>query len=202
MSPSLRCAAWAALFVPLAALAQQSSPISTPSEDRRAARERAANPGAKSEWERQQEEREIRDGGVSFPPLPGEGLVEFKVSAGTSFRFFIDAKTLEITPEGIVRYTLVARSPSGVDNVSYEGIRCGGTGMVRVYGFAHDGKWSASAASEWKEIVPRTVQRWHSELRSRYFCPNRAAIVSTAEGLDALRRGGHPAVVNQGIGGL
>lgn len=202
MRRTRRLAAWAALIAPLAAFAQQSSPINTPSEERRATRDRAANPAAKSDWERQQEALEIRDGEVAFPALPSDGLVEIKVSAATSFRFFIDPKALAVTPEGIVRYTLVARSPSGVENVSYEGMRCGGTGMVRVYGFAHDGKWSVNPGTEWKEIVPRTVQRWHSELRSRYFCPNRGTIATAAEGLDALRRGGHPAIANSGVGGL
>lgn len=201
MSPGLRLAACAALLAPAAALAQ-AGPASTPSEERRATRDRAGNPGAKSDWERQQEALEVPDAEVVFPAVPSDGLIEFKVSATTTFRFFIDPGALAVTPEGIVRYTLVARSPSGVENVSYEGMRCGGTGLVRVYGFAHDGKWSPNRGAEWKEIVPRTVQRWHSELRSRYFCPNRGTIASTAEGLDALRRGGHPAVANLGAGGL
>lgn len=183
------------------ALAQQSQPIGTQSEERRAARDRASTPGAKTDWEREEDARNFKEAEVAMPALPGQELLEFKVSAGTTFRFFIDPKSVAITPEGIVRYTLVARSPSGVDNVSYEGMRCGETGMVRVYGFARDGRWSANPTAEWKEIVPRTVQRWHSELRSRYFCPNRAVIVSVDEGLDALRRGGHPSVANLGAGG-
>ena len=182
------------------AVAQQTQPIGTQSEERRTARDRAMNPGSKSDWERQEEARNFGEAEVTMPALPGRDLLEFKVSAGTSFRFFIDPKSVSITPEGVVRYTLVARSPSGVENISYEGMRCGETGMVRIYGFASDGRWSPNPSAEWKEIVPRTVQRWHSELRSRYFCPNRAVVVSVEEGLDALRKGGHPSIANIGVG--
>jgi hypothetical protein len=95
-------------------------------------------------------------------------------------------------PDGVVRYTLVARSPSGVSNVSFEGIRCS-TNSYRVYALGNDGAWSAKE-SDWRPIEPRSVQRWHLELRSNYFCPGNVAIYSVAEGLNALRRGGHPAV--------
>ena len=98
--------------------------------------------------------------------------------------------------DGVVRYTLVARSAAGVENVSFEGIRCK-SGAYRVYAFANGGAWSRTN-SEWKPIEPRSIQRWHNELRGRFFCPLRLAIMSAAEGLDALRRGGHPLTANTG----
>jgi hypothetical protein len=36
------------------------------------------------------------------------------------------------------------------------------------------------------------VQSWHYELRVNYFCPGRQPLETAAEGVDALRRGGHP----------
>jgi hypothetical protein len=44
------------------------------------------------------------------------------------------------------------------------------------------------------------VQRWHNVLRGNYFCPERYSIQTAAEGLNALRRGGHPAIANTGAG--
>lgn len=191
-------AALAGLGQPALPLAQQTQPVGTEAEQRRADRARAENP-SKSDWEREQEAREFKEGEVSLPPLPDGDLIEFAVSSATSFRFFVDPKSISIGGEGLVRYTLVARSPSGVRNISYEGIRCGGQGLVRVYAFSTGDKWSRNTASDWRPIEPKGVQRWHSVLRSQFFCPGRFYIQSAQEGIDALRRGSHPAVVNTGI---
>ncbi|MBI1943289.1 MAG: CNP1-like family protein [Betaproteobacteria bacterium] len=145
----------------------------------------------KSDWELRQEERDWKEGEVGLPAQPrGDALIEFPVSAASRFRFFIDAPSLSVNADGVVRYTLVARSASGHDNVSYEGMRCG-SNSYKVYAYANAGAWSRGDA-DWKAIESRGIQRWHNELRDRYFCPLRLPIASAAEGLDALRRGGHP----------
>ena len=146
----------------------------------------------KSDWELQQEKLNWREEEAQLPPYPKpEDLIEFRPSEIASFSFFIDRASLKVGADGVVRYTLLARSPSGVDNVSYEGIRCE-TGMYRVYATARsDRSWVTRTASGWKEIQPNPVQRWHQALRREYFCPQNAIIRSVAEGVDALRRGGH-----------
>ena len=157
----------------------------------------AAQP--KTDWEKAQEEREWKETEVRLPPYPkGDGLVEFFVSGSTSFRFYIDPASLAVGPDGVVRYTLVARSPSGVDNVTYEGIRCS-TGLYKIFAAGNDGRWTPRSA-DWRAIEPKAVQRWHNELRGRYFCPLRLPIQSAAEGLSALRQGGHPAARNDATG--
>ena len=146
-----------------------------------------------SDWEIEQERLNWKEGDVRLPAFPkDEGLLEFQVSGATRFRFFIDLASVLPGPDGVVRYTLVARSPAGFSNISYEGIRCA-TSSWKMYALGNDGRWSARE-SEWRDIEPRSVQRWHLELRHRYFCPGRVAIFTAAEGVNALRRGGHPAV--------
>lgn len=127
-------------------------------------------------------------------PKPPEAanLIEFDVSATATFRFFVDAASISVGPDGVVRYTLVARSPSGAQNVSYEGIRCKSYAVKVFAGARPDGTWVPRQNSEWREIEPKTVQRWHNALAREYFCPQRTAIRDPAEGVDALRRGGHP----------
>src|SRR5204862_4544749 len=98
--------------------------------------------------------------------------------------------------DGVVRYTLVARSANGHDNVTYEGLRCFNS-TVRIYAYGNGGNWSR-ADSDWKPIGNKTVQRWHNELRNRYFCPLGLPIQTTAEGLNALKRGGHPLASSTG----
>jgi hypothetical protein len=150
----------------------------------------AQKPVEKSEWEKEQERREWQAGEVKLPPFPGsEGLIEFPVVNGR-FRFFIDPVSLAVGPDGVVRYTLVARSPSGFANISYEGIRCD-TMSYKVFALGNDGRWTEKN-TDWRRIEPKSVQSWHYELRVNYFCPDRRPIETAAEGLDALRSGGHP----------
>jgi hypothetical protein len=148
----------------------------------------------KSDWEIEQERRQEAGDGPALPAWPkDQDLVEFHGGNVTTFRFYVDATSLTVSGDGVVRYALVARSPSGVSNYSYEGMRCEGAGQVRIYAYGQDGRW-VRQRSPWRDIELKVVQSWHGELRSRYFCPNRINIQSAAEGLDALRRGGHPGV--------
>ena len=49
--------------------------------------------------------------------------------------------------------------------------------------------------SDWQAIEPQgKVQRWHNVLRDEYFCPKGDHHRDAGEGMDALRRGGHPMV--------
>jgi hypothetical protein len=114
----------------------------------------------------------------------------FFVAATSEFRFFVDAASLSVGSDGIVRYVLVARSPSGLENVSFEGMRCE-TNEVRIYALGRDGSW-VGRPTDWRPIQPRSVSRWHNELFRNYFCPQREPIVSAREGVLALRQGGHP----------
>ncbi|MDX1373974.1 MAG: CNP1-like family protein [Burkholderiales bacterium] len=128
---------------------------------------------------------------VEPPAYPSEeNLVGFFVSAASDFDFFIDAKSIAIDGS-IVRYTLVARSPEGVENVSYEAIRCS-TDEYRIYAIGHsaDRSW-AQRRTPWREITPKSVQRWRFALLRDYFCPGGAPIFSVDGGINALRRGRH-----------
>ena len=152
------------------------------------------NLGGKSDWELEQEKRNWQEADVRLPPYPrDDALIEIRVSSDTRFRFFVDPASLSSGPDGVVRYTLVARSPSGYANVSYEGIRCAAK-EFKVFALGGDGRWTGRAG-EWRPIEPKAFQRWHNELYAWFLCPNRQPIASAAEGADALRRGGHPAAL-------
>ena len=149
----------------------------------------------KSEWERQHEAQlpaAAAVAGVAPPAYPRErDLIEFYVAATNDFRFFIDSASISVLDKGEVRFTLVARSSAGAQNVTYEGMRCN-SGEVRLYAIGQDGAWGGRA-SEWRPIQPRSVQRWHNALFREYFCPQREPIASAQEGVQALRSGGHTA---------
>lgn len=134
----------------------------------------------------------MREEPVTLPAYPRPAdLLPFFVSAASDFRFFIDRAALSVGKDGVVRYTLVALSPQGAQSVSFEGLRCA-TREVRGYATGGaDGTW-LRRDTPWRAIAPRSVQRWHNALAAEYLCPGGIPIQSAAEGVDALRRGGHP----------
>lgn len=149
-----------------------------------------------SDWELQHQGQLVREAAdaAPVPELPAyprrENLLEFFVSSASDFRFFIDRTSINVKGS-IVRYTLVARSPSGVDNVSYEGINCPAR-EYQVYAIGQSDDTWLSRPSPWREIAPRSVQRWHNALHAEFFCPNRIAIADAADGVRALERGANP----------
>ena len=146
----------------------------------------------KSDWETEQEKRDWRESDTPAPPAPGTGaLLPFFVSSASDYRFFVDAASIAPGSDGVVRYTLVVRSPLGAETVTYEGIRCAAS-EVKTYATARpDGSWSVRPGN-WRRIEARSVQRWHYVLSEEFFCPRKLAIRSNAEGVNALKRGGHP----------
>ena len=148
--------------------------------------------GQLSDWERENQDRLAREAVDKetvnrFPALPQpKDLMEFGVDGASSFRFYVDRASLSVAEGGVVRYTLVARSAGGVENISYEGARCP-TGEHRIYAVASGGAWRASPGG-WKPLA----QRWDAVLHREYFCPQSVPIRNVAEGVRALQDGGHP----------
>jgi len=146
-------------------------------------------PQEQSDWERRNPQSAATTEEVVDPPAyPAmKNLLEFSVLSADGFRFYIDRASLSVSKEGLVRYVLVARSPVGVDNVSYEGLRCA-SAEQRLYAVARpDHSWSA-ARSTWR---PVSTAR-HVTLAQDYFCPQKEPIRDAYEGILALQGGGHP----------
>jgi len=119
---------------------------------------------------------------TQLPAAPKEGdLVSFQVSGATQYRFALDAKSIDIGSDGVFRYTIVAISPEGARNVSYEGIRCL-TSEKKIYAIGRsDGSWSRSRSAAWKRIQDVSLNRQDAALEDEYFCPGGYAARSRAE---------------------
>lgn len=130
-----------------------------------------------------------------LPPHPQEAsLREFYVGELTTHRFFIDASTLSVGKDGVVRYVLVVRTSGGAINITFEGMRCS-TREYRIYASGRlGGGWMKARLSEWRPIENKPVNRHHAALSREYFCPNGTPIRSPDEGREALRLGRHPEV--------
>jgi len=121
-------------------------------------------------------------------PKP-ENYLPFPVTATTTFTFFVDAKSVSVGKDGVVRYSLIAKSAEGVLNVSFEGLRCS-TREFRVYAYGRpDNSWSETRIANWQPI-PRDMRNAQRAVLYRYyFCPGSDIIGNAEEGVRTLRRG-------------
>ena len=145
-------------------------------------------PDLRSDWERKNEAQLAPAETIVLPAYPRErDLVEFSPGPTSTFRFFVDRVSLSVGRDE-VRYSLVARSDAGAETVSYEGIRCASS-EARIYAIGRDGAWARRTLG-WRKIERGQSSQY--ALFNEYFCPLKAPIANREEGLDALRRGGHP----------
>lgn len=103
-------------------------------------------------------------------PVKGDNWIPFETTAVTRNRFFIDRESLLITEDRTIRYALIIESPSGVRNISYEGMRCS-SAEVKTYAWGtSEGKWYANKTPQWQPIRVDRLNGQHVTLYERYFC--------------------------------
>lgn len=145
---------------------------------------------------------EWSEGAVGLPPWPDPAdLVEFPVDGpDRGFRYALDARSLAIGDDDVVRYTLVVKSASGARNVSFEGIRCTASGRYQVYAYGVGGVFKPLTARDWRPIpkdgtAPHRYDLWHAYLCAHPpFAPRRRSEI-----LHALRHGQVSRVENTGF---
>ncbi|MEX3935437.1 CNP1-like family protein [Paraburkholderia phymatum] len=111
----------------------------------------------------------------TLPPMPQPGkLLPFTVSQNTPLQFALDAKSLTVDSDGVVRYTVVITSPSGARNVNYEGIRCQDYSWKLYAGLNadHDG-WDRTVENDWTRIENGDLNAYHASLYQDYFCSSK-----------------------------
>lgn len=130
---------------------------------------------------------------TELPPFPKDAdLVEIYVGPAATNTYLIDANSLSVGTDDVVRYTLVVRAAGGAQNVSHEGIHCKDRNW-KIYATGHnDGTWSRARINQWRPIENKPMNRHHAALSRDYFCPNGVQIRVADEGRNALRLGKHP----------
>ncbi|NIE85631.1 hypothetical protein F3J11_15605 [Burkholderia sp. Cy-647] len=135
----------------------------------------------------------------TLPPLPQpSNLLPFEVSQNTPLKFFVDASSLSVGTDGIVRYTSVITSPAGARNVIYEGIRCD-TYEWRQYAALdadHNG-WDRTVETDWQRIENGNLNAYRAALYQDYFCSNKMPAAKTSTIIDNLRA--HRTILNQQV---
>lgn len=125
------------------------------------------------DWDYQldQERKPWEELQAQLPPYPKpENLIKFEFDSTGANQFFVDAPSVSVGEDGVVRYTLVIKTGGGATNVSFEGMRCD-TQQVRVYAFGHPGsQWSRARDSAWREVRQRPLNGYHFALLRDYYC--------------------------------
>ncbi len=129
---------------------------------------------------------------VQLPATPvNASLIPFYVRPTATQDFAIDEKSLSVGKDGVIRYTMVATSPAGAKNISYEGIRCE-TFERKSYAFARaDGTWARSRRDQWEPIVRNAANRQHGVLATDFFCESKS-ISGTGDTILQRLRGSQP----------
>jgi hypothetical protein len=146
-------------------------------------------------YQSEEEEKPWQELEIEMPAFPKqENLIEFYVSAVATNKYFIDASTLAVGADGVVRYALVVETSGGARNISFEGIHCKGRNWKHYATGRSDGTWTKSRTSriEWRPIENKPVNRHHAALSRDLFCPLGNPIFTADEGRNALRLGKHP----------
>lgn len=121
-------------------------------------------------------------------PKP-ENLVPFDSGKVSPHGFYIDAPSLSIGEDGVVRYTLVIRAAGGATNVTFEGIRCD-TRQQKYYATGRaNGNWARARNPQWRPIGNYETTRHHSVLHAEFLCSGRLPVRTAREILQRLKYG-------------
>lgn len=126
----------------------------------------------------------------TVPPPPAFStakLVPIMMPRYMTLEFGVDPSTIVITPDGVVRYVVVARNPAGsAVNAFYEGVRCA-TAQVKVYARSNGTEWETATDPQWKAL--RFLNSSYSKaLATQGLCGGAAPRVSVGEMLRHLKQ--------------
>ena len=127
---------------------------------------------------------------AQIPPYPKpENLVQLKAGNVTSHRFYVDASSVSLGEDGVMRYTVVVKTTGGATNVTFEGMRCE-TRERKVYAIGHsDGTWVRARDPKWQRIELRELTPYYYVLYREYFCSGAHARPPPKQAVEALKAG-------------
>ena len=139
-----------------------------------------------------------KESGDNLPDYPQKGdLLEVDgPPTHRNYQYFIDEKSLTTGADGVVRFSIVIRSPGGVDNVMYDGIRCT-TEQIKHYAYGSmdmDGnkKLILKQNSNWQGFRSVGVTGYAPILNDYYLCGHNGASLKRHEIIQNIKYGKGP----------
>lgn len=117
------------------------------------------------------------------PTFKTTALIAIEMPRYVTLRFGVDPDTITLTPDGIVRYVMVAVNTSGSVNAMYEGLRCA-TGQVKTYARAgSSGVWSVVKTPEWRDLSDNLPSKHAIAFARQGVCEGRSVNGNSAANL-------------------
>lgn len=99
-------------------------------------------------------------------------LIEYTVNGRSTNRFFVDGSTLAIGEDQVIRFVLEVRSPSGVRNITFSGVRCD-TQEWKDYAYGNpDGSWRIDSDAKWNVPERKRLNNYRQYLVDEFMCMN------------------------------
>jgi hypothetical protein len=118
------------------------------------------------------------------PPPPAfskDHLLPLDMPRYVTLKFGVDPATLAVTPDGIIRYVMVAVNDSGSSTAMYEGLRCA-TGQVITYARAgSNGNWSVLQEPQWIDLNGRQPSKHALALATQGACRGNTTVSNKAD---------------------
>jgi CNP1-like family len=131
---------------------------------------------------------------TSWPSFDVGRLVAFNPGMSTELRFGVDPETVSVGVDQVVRYVMVARSPSGVVNAQYDGINCA-KAEAKTYSrwtAGHGGapgRWNALKEPQWRSLYNEYTTKAAYTLAREAFCDGTSPNGAPAKMVRDLRLG-------------
>ena len=135
------------------------------------------------------EDAEWKESELPPPPAFDVGkLLRVDVSLNSSLVYGVDPASISISKsDSLVRYVMVATSPSGVRNVMYEAIRCS-TGEFKTYAhYSPEGRWNMAGNPEWRSMFGNMPSRHALRFAQAGACDNAAVPISVNDVVSRLK---------------
>jgi hypothetical protein len=129
-----------------------------------------------------------REAEVPTPAYPREAdLVAVTLAPADRLKLFVDASSVALADDRVLRATLVVESSSGARNVFFEGIRCE-TREYKTYAIGNTEKqWSPVKPASWRELPPAAGNNFRFYLFKHYVCDDDAFARSPSEVLHRIK---------------
>jgi hypothetical protein len=105
------------------------------------------------------------------PAYPRDSdLIEFKLRNPTTNRFYVDARSVSVAKDRIVRLTVVIRTPTNETNVRFAGVNCDER-QWKDYAFAgNDHQWAVDETAQWRPIQDLRYNNYQYTLYEDFLC--------------------------------
>jgi CNP1-like family len=120
------------------------------------------------------------------PSFSQDKLIPLDMPTYSSLKFGVDPATIQVSPDGVVRYVVIATSREGGGfNAFYEGIHCA-AGQYKTYARFSNGAWVAEKEPEWKPLGDRS-SAYTRVLWKQGMCRDHATQQSAGETIRLLK---------------